>query len=340
MNSKGRYTFIIVAYKQEQYIIEALESVRYQIERFGNGRKYQLIIADDYSEDNTRNLIEYWISVYKGLFTEVTKVYQSQNVGTCRNLADALQCINGDYFYSIGGDDMFSYVDIFSELECHKDIEILMCPSVIIENGLVRRDWKSYRAMVAQSGYEDRYIDWAIGLGGTFLTGTAWNNRVNTKEVMEFMSGFGLYDDVPRYYAIWKYIQPIRYTYLNKPLMIYRRNARSVSSLNGNMTVALNADTERFYKYVAENSSDFFYKIAARMKGMSMAMRGYPLLNKIRYISPYYFGKLLFEIKAHKQMKETYADFIADYANEAQEYVDYIHAQTQRFIGEYEDSKV
>ena len=340
MNSKGLYTFIIVAYNQEQYIIEALESVRYQIEQYGNGRKYQLIIADDYSEDNTRNLIEHWLLTYENLFSEVTKVYQSHNVGTCRNVAGALQRINGDIFYSIGGDDMFSYVDIFGELECHKDIEILMCPSVIIENGLVRRDWKSYRAMVAQSGYKDRYIDWAIGLGGTFLTGTAWNNRVNTKEVMEFMSGFGLYDDVPRYYAIWKNIRPIRYKYSNKPLMIYRKNAGSVSSLNGTMTSSLNADTVRFYTYVAENSSGFFYKIAARMKGLSMAMRGYPLLNKIGYISPYYFGKLLFEIKTHKKMREEYEKFIADYADDAQGYTEYIHAQSQRLIGDYEDSKV
>lgn len=339
-STEGSYTFIVVSYNQEQFIMEALESIRYQIDAYGESRNFSLIIADDCSEDDTRHLIDFWLSVHSSLFSKVIRIYQAKNVGTCRNLADALQMIEDETFYSIGGDDVLSHIDIFTEINKHKDIDILACPSIIMESGMVKTDWQSYRAMVAQAGYTKEYVDWAVGLGGTFLTGSKWSNRVNTKEVVEFMSRFGLYDDVPRYYAIWKKMHPVSFVYINKPLMIYRKNDESVSSLKRGAKSSLIDDSVRFYNCVAADSTNCFYKLTARIKGWSMAMRGRPLWDKLRYFSPYYFGKLLFEIRVHRRAKAMFEEFITSYSDNAQAFIDCIHKRAEDEKNNYENSKV
>ena len=47
------FTFVVTCYNQEEVVIHALESIRYQIYRFGKGQKFQLIAADDGSEDQS-----------------------------------------------------------------------------------------------------------------------------------------------------------------------------------------------------------------------------------------------------------------------------------------------
>ena len=56
------FTFVVTCYNQAEVVIHALESIRYQICRFGKGQKFQLIAADDGSEDQSCQVIEHpWV---------------------------------------------------------------------------------------------------------------------------------------------------------------------------------------------------------------------------------------------------------------------------------------
>ena len=52
------FTFIVTCYNQAEVVTYALESIRYQICRFGKGQKFQLIVADDGSADQSCKIID------------------------------------------------------------------------------------------------------------------------------------------------------------------------------------------------------------------------------------------------------------------------------------------
>ena len=55
------FTFTIVTFNQEKYVIELLESIKYQIETHGKEYKNHLIVCDDASKDDTVLLVTKWV---------------------------------------------------------------------------------------------------------------------------------------------------------------------------------------------------------------------------------------------------------------------------------------
>ncbi len=47
------FTFVVTCYNQAQVVLQALESVKYQIKKFGQGQAFQLIVTDDGSTDGS-----------------------------------------------------------------------------------------------------------------------------------------------------------------------------------------------------------------------------------------------------------------------------------------------
>ena len=47
------FTFIVTCYNQADVIPYMLESIKYQIEKFGQGQEFQLIVTDDGSRDDS-----------------------------------------------------------------------------------------------------------------------------------------------------------------------------------------------------------------------------------------------------------------------------------------------
>ena len=62
------FTFVVTCYNQAEVVTHALESIRYQICRFGKDQKFQLIVADDGSEDSSCEVIEQWITGNRDIF--------------------------------------------------------------------------------------------------------------------------------------------------------------------------------------------------------------------------------------------------------------------------------
>ena len=68
------FTFVTITYNHEKYIIEHLESIRYQIENYSEGKKMNLIVSDDGSVDNTMRYAQQWVERNKNLFSEVLHI--------------------------------------------------------------------------------------------------------------------------------------------------------------------------------------------------------------------------------------------------------------------------
>ena len=73
MKSK-MFTFVVTCYNQAEVVRDALESIKFQIENFGKGQKFQMIVTDDGSKDESRKVIRQWISDNEGLFAKTDKL--------------------------------------------------------------------------------------------------------------------------------------------------------------------------------------------------------------------------------------------------------------------------
>jgi len=111
------YSFLVLSYNHEDYIIEHLESIKYQIECFGGNKKIKLIINDDASKDKTVLLIEKWLISNKYLFDDVVVLKNKKNIGTCRSITNMMAYVGDSLFKMTAGDDVYSCENIFDLMD-------------------------------------------------------------------------------------------------------------------------------------------------------------------------------------------------------------------------------
>lgn len=92
---------IILAYNHEDYIENAFESVASQNTR----HYYEIIVSDDASTDATLgNVVKLKEKRKNGNF-DIKVIEHIKNVGTTRNLCDAIEVAQGDFITILAGDD-------------------------------------------------------------------------------------------------------------------------------------------------------------------------------------------------------------------------------------------
>lgn len=94
-------SIIVPTYNSAPFIIETLESVRRQ-----TYTKIELIIADDCSTDNTRDLCRNWINENKDVSFPCVLVESKKNGGIVPNCNNGLFVAKGEWIKLIGGDDI------------------------------------------------------------------------------------------------------------------------------------------------------------------------------------------------------------------------------------------
>lgn len=93
-----KLSVIIISYAQEKYIRDAIESVLSQKVNF----KYELLLADDCSPDNTIKIMK----EYEKKYPDIIKVLdRKKNLGATKNILDAASKSQGEYITVLEGDD-------------------------------------------------------------------------------------------------------------------------------------------------------------------------------------------------------------------------------------------
>jgi len=127
----------LITYNQVQYITEAIDTILMQKTNFS----WQLVIADDYSTDGTREIL----LEYKKQFPDLIKlILQKNNVGPEHNWLDLMAYPKTKYVIYAEGDDYFTdpkklqlQVDF---LESHQDFSLCFHPVKVIYEGESRPD--------------------------------------------------------------------------------------------------------------------------------------------------------------------------------------------------------
>lgn len=101
MKNEPLVSVVVLTYNSSKTIEDTLDSIYKQT--YPN---IELVISDDASKDNTREVCQEWIDKFKGRFSNVFLSENTSNVGVTQNLANGVSLAHGEWIKPIAGDDL------------------------------------------------------------------------------------------------------------------------------------------------------------------------------------------------------------------------------------------
>ncbi len=125
MNEKERVSVCVVTYNSSRTVTETLDSILNQTYLAKN---IELIISDDASKDDTKSVVNNWLSRNKGSFFSVNFIVHEQNIGVTRNINSSWKVSSTQWIKTIAGDDILlpNCIDSFVEYK-NKNLNCKIC---------------------------------------------------------------------------------------------------------------------------------------------------------------------------------------------------------------------
>lgn len=268
MNDK-KFSFAVLAYKQENVILETLESIKYQILKYGDGRIFNIYIIDDASSDNTAGVAKEWTEKNKKLFNNIKLICNEINKGTVANYNKIMELINDEQFKVIAADDLIGPNSIFDDISCD-ELVLDTFPFYKLMDGVIslnHRYLKDYYYRYKR--YKpSKNLKWMrrgdfIHTPSNFYSKYAYDKG----ECESFNSQFMLFEDDPSYYCMFR---------------------------NNNMTVRFHLEPKILYRYTSASTSTIPNKVF---------MNDWYLLQERYYNDVKGFSKLYYYFRKNRQIK-------------------------------------
>lgn len=288
------YSFLVLSYNHEKYIIEHLESIKYQVEYFGSDKKIKLIVNDDASKDNSVFLIEKWLEKNKCFFEQVVILKNEKNIGTCHSVTNMISHVGESFFKITAGDDVYSCENIFELMDLSKDIDIVS-------------GFPLY--LFAQDIYIDKFIIKCMIASNLIYAGKSLLHRFKSitfdnapnacykkeyfksNSTIDFLNMFDVTEDWPIQISIARANASAESSLLEKCFVLYRRTEGSTYLVASSRFVI---DKNKIYKNLI-NDSSFFEKIFLKNRRFAFNFGKYGrFFNISLYI---FFVKYLCNIK-------------------------------------------
>jgi hypothetical protein len=254
------FSFSVLCYNHQEYIIEHLESIRYLTSKYGSGIEVSLIINDDSSEDNSIHLINEWVNKFSSIFKKVTLIFNDNNIGTAKSTINIIEYCNTDYLKITAGDDIYSFENIFLFSTNCDSYSICSGIPLCIENNKIYNNRVDILSIVASkniyqgSNKRDRFKL----LSSNNAPNIVYNiDCLKNRELINFLECFDVVEDFPIQIAIsglphYNYFQDnIVYTY-------YRRTQKSTYIIENRR---FNKDQDSIFKYLIKDSNSFIEKL-------------------------------------------------------------------------------
>lgn len=100
MKNCPKISVIMCTYNQEKYIAQAIKSVLIQ----QCGVSFELLIGDDYSNDNTKSVIDEYVLKYPEI---IYPIFNDHNLGASKNIIQLIQKARGEMISICDGDDFW-----------------------------------------------------------------------------------------------------------------------------------------------------------------------------------------------------------------------------------------
>lgn len=94
------FSVAVITYNQEKYIAQTLDSIINQ----NHDYSYEIVVGDDCSSDNTREIIRQYAEKYPEI---VKPVFNEKNLGIIKNYFNVISHCSGKYIMECAGDDFW-----------------------------------------------------------------------------------------------------------------------------------------------------------------------------------------------------------------------------------------
>lgn len=324
-------TIALFMYNEEKYILDMLESIKFQVEHYADGKEIQLILLDDCSQDRTTQFADMWLEEHAALFQRVDKLYGRKNVGTCRKYKEMTEHVRGDKCVTVAGDDLLGERNMFHALEmCSQDI--VMMPVLSFKNYKICTGMREYAHIIAQSLTTAKSIRWEAKLGSPVLNGAIFDLRRVSEGVLAYMCKYRLVEDRSRVYKIVMENPDLTVKYVNMPLMLYRRHGDSVSDLQSPHLKVHNDDINRLFQDIYDHEKNVFLRWAVKRQRRAVRYRGQKGVKaKLAKCTPYYAVIGMRFLLHWFQVRDLYDELMKNYAADNNRHLKKMHAAAVEF---------
>ena len=334
-NRMKEFTFGIISYNQEDYILELLESIRYQIENYGKGINIYLIIADDASTDNTRKIEEAWVRENFTLFEKTVILDGRKNVGVVENYKKLLNAIKTDCFKTMAGDDVFADHNIFEFYEkCGDHNLTISVPVILCDNrAILREDWY-YNHFYYKKKKRSRKYDIERQEMGSYFQSTSVFYHMNQQ--IEFFRepdiSLKLFDDDCRWHSILVNDKDSHIVLEDDYLVLYRMHDGSICQTDNNpLAAVLRKELVTYKKYIISRGTSLKTKIILHLQLKKPKNKYLYILN---YTAKFKILYAKFAVKALPYYKNRYNIYVKQ-LEKTNSYVQGIHQKAIHLKKEY-----
>ena len=224
---KPLVSVVVITYNSAKTVIETLDSIKAQ-----TYQNIELIVSDDYSKDNTVEIIEKWLNRNKHYFVHSELVTTEVNTGVSGNINRGVAKSCGKWIKSIAGDDLLipTAVEEYVNFVVYNKNAIKMCVCDVIpfaiDNSLSQTTLKTYQKWFefAQEEYEKQLKRVSMFL--VFVGPAYFYSRELYDEVGGFDEVYGNLEEWPFVYKVIK--KGYRIYTLDRKLVKYRISPSSL----------------------------------------------------------------------------------------------------------------
>lgn len=117
------FSVAVITYNQEKYISQTLDSILNQQHDY----KYEIVIGEDCSTDNTKKIIEEYFEKYSEI---IKPLYNNPNKGLINNYFNVINHCQGKYIMECAGDDYWLPGKVKAQIEfMESNLDVGMCYS-------------------------------------------------------------------------------------------------------------------------------------------------------------------------------------------------------------------
>lgn len=283
------FTFGVLTFNHERYILEHLESIKYLIQEYGGTIAVDIIINDDHSQDKTIQLIQNWLQLNSSIFRTVTKLFNPKNMGTCQGFLNIIKHTQTESLKITAGDDVYSCENLFKHAALSDNISILSgVPLNIIGGQLSKNKKEILEIFLSQRIYRSKnYISRFIWLSNNNAPNIIYKkSTLTTKKYEDFISTYDVIEDWPTQIFIAENYPHTRFELIKKVFVYYRRTPGSTFIVANKR---FKKDKIAIYDYLIARNSKALERMALINRKICFLM-GNATLNKLFNFSFYLFA--------------------------------------------------
>ena len=223
-------SIVVATYNSAKTVIETLDSIKAQ--SYDN---IELIVTDDYSQDNTIDIVSQWIEGNRNRFVNVELVVTEKNTGVSGNFHRGITRSKGDWIKSIAGDDLLIPTAIYEYISfiktnpenvrmCVSDVECFATSGDVDEiDKNVKERYSRFIAIACESYPQQRkrIINESVFVGPTYFYSKDLYN-----EIGGFKEKYGCAEEWPFVFEV--IMRGNRIYAINKKLVRYRIHNESI----------------------------------------------------------------------------------------------------------------